>query len=452
MADSAADYEDVPIHQVASSVEVEATYRKVTLRLMTFLFACWVLNYLDRVNVSFAQLQLKHDLGLSDAAYGLGVSLFFIGYILLEVPSTLLLQRIGARKTVTRIMLLWGGISTAMAFMTAPWQFYLARTLLGAAEAGFWPGIILFLSYWYPATRRARITSRFLLAIAVAGVIGGPLSGLILQNFMGVWGFRNWQWLFFLEGLPAVIGGVVAYFYLTDKPEEAAWLTDAQKHIVITALTDEHRHKPSDAPSRLLVALRDRRVYVIAAGWATVPICGTILNYWTPTIIKQAGVSDLLQIGLLSALPYAVGAIAMLLIARSSDLRLERRWHFVLSTTTGATGAVLLTILTHHWLAAIACLSLVSISYFAAAAIIWTIPPTYLKGDAAAGGIGVISSLGQVGAFFAPIVLGWVKSVSGSFTAGILLVAVLVFAGGLTVFVGVPRERAAQRPDAWRRA
>ncbi|MEX3932236.1 MFS transporter [Paraburkholderia phymatum] len=448
MTDSTLSYEDAPPLRVADSATVEATYRKVTLRLMTFLFFCWVLNYLDRVNVSFAQLQLKHDLGLSDAAYGLGVSLFFIGYILLEVPSTLLLRRIGARRTVTRIMLLWGAISTAMAFMTAPWQFYLARTLLGAAEAGFWPGIILYLSYWYPAKRRARITSRFLLAIAAAGIIGGPLSGLILENFMDVWGFRNWQWLFFLEGLPAVIAGVVAWFYLTDKPQDASWLTDQQKRIVVEALEEEHGQKPHDAPSRLLVALRDPRVYVIAAGWATVPICGTILNYWTPTIIKQAGVSSMLQIGLLSALPYIVGAVAMLLIARSSDLRLERRWHFVLSTTAGATGAVLLTILTHNSAVAIACLSLVAVSYFAAAAIIWTIPPNYLKGEAAAGGIGVISSLGQVGAFFAPIVLGWVKSVTGSFSAGILLVAALVFIGGIAVFFGVPRERQAPQSGA----
>lgn len=254
MTDSALGYGQLSGPVVADAHEVEETYRKVTLRLMTFLFLCWVLNYLDRVNVSFAQLQLKQDLGLSDAAYGLGVSLFFIGYILLEVPSTLLLKRIGARRSVTRIMLLWGGISTAMAFMTAPWQFYLSRTLLGAAEAGFWPGIILYLTYRYPAKRRARITSRFLLAIAAAGVIGGPLSGLILQNFAGVWGFRNWQWLFFLEGLPAVIAGIVAFFYLTDRPEEAHWLTDDQKRIIIGDIEADKRAKPSNAPSRLLAA------------------------------------------------------------------------------------------------------------------------------------------------------------------------------------------------------
>jgi ACS family phthalate transporter-like MFS transporter len=367
--------------------------------------------------------------------------LFFIGYILLEVPSTLLLRRIGARKTVTRIMLLWGTISTAMAFMTSPWQFYLARTLLGAAEAGFWPGIILYLSYWYPTKRRARITSRFLLAIAVAGIIGGPLSGLILENFMGVLGFRNWQWLFFLEGLPAVIAGIVAYFYLTDRPDQASWLSSEEKRVVMEALDADHRAKPASAPSKLLSALRDPRVYVIAAGWATVPLCGTLLNYWTPTIIKQSGVSNLLEIGLLSVLPYIVGACGMLGIARSSDILLERRWHFALSTTVGAAGAVALSLVMHNSVAAITCLSLVSISYFSAAAIIWTIPPSYLKGEAAAGGIGAISSLGQVGAFLAPIVLGRIKDMTGSFSTGILLVAALVFMGGVAVLLGVPPER-----------
>ncbi|HEY3537332.1 MAG TPA: MFS transporter [Trinickia sp.] len=444
MAGSTMSYDADALPQVADAALVEGTYRKVTLKLMTFLFFCWVLNYLDRVNVSFAQLQLKHDLGLSDAAYGLGVSLFFIGYILLEVPSTLLLKRIGARRTVCRIMVLWGGISTAMAFMTTPWQFYLARTLLGAAEAGFWPGIILYLSFWYPAARRARITSRFLLAIAAAGIIGGPLSGFILQNFTDVWGYKNWQWLFFLEGIPAVVAGVVAFFYLTDKPEQATWLSLEQRQLIRNALEEERGSKPANAPGRLITALRDPRVYVLAAGWATVPICGTLLNYWTPTIIKQAGVANILQIGFLSALPYIVGAVAMLVIARSSDVRLERRWHFALSTTAGALGAVALTLLTHNWVAAIVCLSLISISYFAAAAIIWSIPPTYLKGDAAAGGIGVISSLGQVGAFCAPIVLGWVKSVTGSFAVGILLVAALVFIGGIAVLIGVPRERSSR--------
>jgi ACS family phthalate transporter-like MFS transporter len=233
---------------------------------------------------------------------------------------------------------------------------------------------------------------------------------------------------------------MVAFFYLTDRPADAKWLNESQKQIITDAIEADHRDKPADASSRLLAALCDPRVYILAAGWATVPLCGTILNYWTPTIIKQAGINNVLHIGLLSALPYIVGAIGMLVIARSSDLMLERRWHFIATTTAGAAGAAMLTLLTHNWPAAIACLSLVSISYFAAAAIIWSIPPTYLSGDAAAGGIGVISTLGQIGAFFGPIMLGWVKSVTGSFAAGLLLVAFLVFAGGVAVLIGVPRK------------
>src|ERR1700761_1248726 len=246
----------------ASAARIESTYQKVTWRLMSFLFLCWVLNYLDRVNGSFAQLQLKKDLGMSNTAYGLGVSLFFIGYILLEVPSTLLLRRIGARKTVTRIMVLWGLISTSMAFMTTPTQFYVARILLGAAEAGFWPGIILYLTYWYPAVRRARITSRFLLAIAAAGIIGGPLSGWILHNFVDVLGFRDWPWLFFLEELPALLMGVVAFFYLVDRPQDARWLDDEQKKIILDALAADRAEKKPATHSRhqLLVALKDPRV------------------------------------------------------------------------------------------------------------------------------------------------------------------------------------------------
>ena len=424
----------------ATAARVEATYHKVTWRLMSFIFVCWVLNYLDRVNVSFAQLHLKQDLGMSDAAYGLGVSLFFIGYILLEVPSTLLLKKIGARLTVSRIMILWGGISTAMAFMTTPMQFYIARILLGAAEAGFWPGIILYLTYWYPGARRARITSRFLLAIAAAGIIGGPLSGWILHNFVDVLGYRNWQWLFFLEGLPALLMGVVAFFYLVDRPQDARWLDDEQKRIIIDALAADRAEKKPAKHTRhqLLIALKDPRVYILAAGWGTVPLCGTILNYWTPTIIRQAGVSDVLNVGLLSALPYIIGALGMFAVARSSDVTLERRWHFFACTAVGALGGFLLPVLSGNTTAAIVCLGMISISYFGAAAIIWSIPPAYLSDDAAAAGIGAISSLGQVGAFCGPVALGWIKTMTGSLAIGLSAIAAIVLLGGLAVLIGVP--------------
>ena len=438
----------VPPSILQSSEFIEKTYRKVTLRLMTFIFVAWVLNYLDRVNISFAQVYLKHDLAMSDAAYGLGVSLFFIGYIALEIPSTLYLQKIGARLTITRIMVLWGLISASMAFMTTPTHFYIARALLGAAEAGFWPGIILYLTYWYPGARRARITSRFLLAIAAAGIIGGPLSGWILTHFINVMGMKSWQWMFILEGLPAAAMGVMAYFYLVDKPEQAKWLDDDEKALILDALSaDRAGKKPvTDKRHAVLAALKDPRVYVLAAGWATVPLCGTILNYWTPTIIRQAGIQDVLEVGLLSTLPYIVGAIGMILIARSSDVSLERRKHFFFSVVFGAVGAFLLPHVLDSATISITCLAMISVSYFGAAAIIWSIPPAYLNDESAAGGISAISSLGQIGAFCAPIRLGWINTVTGSLAAGLMTIGVLVLAGGLAVLIAVPANTLSEKP------
>lgn len=438
----------VPPSILQSSEFIEKTYRKVTLRLMTFIFVAWVLNYLDRVNISFAQVYLKHDLGMSDAAYGLGVSLFFIGYIALEIPSTLYLQKIGARLTITRIMVLWGLISASMAFMTTPTHFYIARVLLGAAEAGFWPGIILYLTYWYPGARRARITSRFLLAIAAAGIIGGPLSGWILTHFVNVMGMKSWQWMFILEGLPAAAMGVMAYFYLVDKPEQAKWLDDEEKAFILDALAaDRAGKKPvTDKRHAVLAALKDPRVYVLAAGWATVPLCGTILNYWTPTIIRQTGIQDVLEVGLLSTLPYIVGATAMILIARSSDVSLERRKHFFFSVAFGAVGAFLLPHVLDSAIVSIACLAMIAVSYFGAAAIIWSIPPAYLNDESAAGGISAISSLGQIGAFCAPIGLGWINTVTGNLAAGLMTIGVLVLAGGLAVLIAVPANTLSEKP------
>ncbi|KWV77054.1 MULTISPECIES: MFS transporter [Pseudomonas] len=431
-----------------SHERIEKVYRKVTLRLMTFIFVAWVLNYLDRVNISFAQVYLKHDLGMSDAAYGLGVSLFFIGYIALEIPSTLYLQKIGARLTITRIMVLWGLISASMAFMTTPTEFYIARALLGAAEAGFWPGIILYLTYWYPGARRARITSRFLLAIAAAGIIGGPLSGWILTHFVDVMGMKNWQWMFILEGLPAAVMGVMAYFYLVDKPEQAKWLDDEEKSIILDALAaDRAGKKPvTDKRHAVLAALKDPRVYVLAAGWATVPLCGTILNYWTPTIIRNTGIQDVLHVGLLSTVPYIVGAIAMILIARSSDIRLERRKHFFFSIAFGALGACLLPHVVDSAIISITCLAMIAVSYFGAAAIIWSIPPAYLNDESAAGGISAISSLGQIGAFCAPIGLGWINTVTGSLAIGLTIIGALVLAGGMAVLIAVPANALSEKP------
>jgi len=286
------------------------------------------------------------------------------------------------------------------------------------------------------------------MASAAAGIIGGPLSGWILHNFVGVMGFKNWQWLFFLEGLPALVMGIVAYFYLVDRPEQARWLDAEEKEIILSALAaDRSEKKPAThSAHQLLAALRDPRVYILAAGWGTVPLCGTILNYWSPTLIRQAGVADVFHVGLLSALPYIIGALGMFAIARSSDVRLERRWHFFLCTSIGGLGGFVLPMVSTSTTASILCLGMISISYFGAAAIIWSIPPAYLNVEAAAAGIGAISSLGQIGAFCGPLALGWIKTLTGSLSIGLSSIAAIVVLGGFAVLIGVPantlREKA----------
>ncbi|MDB5991155.1 MAG: d-galactonate transporter [Herbaspirillum sp.] len=434
---------DQPVSLIA---QTERTYRKITLRLIPFLFICWVINYIDRVNVGFAKIPLSADLGLSDAAYGLGIGLFFIGYILLEIPSNMIMQRIGATKTITRIMILWGAVSCSMMFITTPMHFYIARILLGAAEAGFYPGIILYLTYWFPSGRRARITSRFLLAIAVSGIVGGPISGWILHNMVGgMWGLKNWQWLFLLEGAPAVLAGFIAYFYLDDSPKDAKWLTQDERDMVERNLQADESIKSHAKGHNFLDVLRDPVTYAVIAGYTVVPLIGTVLNYWTATIIHQSGVENIWHIGLLSAIPFIIGAAAMLINARHSDRTLERRWHYAFATFVGAAGCVLLPLVSTNEVLSIACLGLVGISYFCGTGTFWTIPPAYFSGATAATGIALISSMGQFGSLLAPMLLGWLKTHTNNIDTGLYVIAALCVIGGLIVVVFIPKSALRER-------
>jgi MFS transporter, ACS family, phthalate transporter len=315
-------------------------YRKVVLRIIPFIFVCYVLNYVDRVNVSFAKLQFQGDLGLSDAAYGLGVGLFYVGYILFEVPSNLVLQKIGARKTITRIMCLWGLTSMAMAVVSTPLQFYLARILLGAAEAGFFPGIILYLTLWFPDRLRGRIMSFFILAIAVSGIVGGPTSGVIMQNLDGALGLKNWQWLFLIEGMLPVTMGITAFFVLKDSPRDASWLSDGEKDLLIGNLKVTGRPDSRSGTRAFLEALQRPMLWIATLGYFSVTWAGMVLNFWAPTIIRRAGVENLLHIGLLSAVPYTIGAAGMLALCYHSDHRLERHWHFFAAVAAAGCAAI----------------------------------------------------------------------------------------------------------------
>jgi ACS family phthalate transporter-like MFS transporter len=416
-----------------AEIDEHRLYRKVAYRIIPFIFVCYVLNYIDRVNVSFAKLQFQGDLALSDTAYGLGVGLFYIGYILFEVPSNLVLQKIGARKTITRIMCLWGLISMAMAFVSSPLQFYLARVLLGAAEAGFFPGVILYLTFWFPNRVRGRIMSYFVLAIAVSGIVGGPTSGVIMQHLDGFLGFRNWQWLFLIEGLLPVAMGIAAFFVLYDRPHDAGWLSAREKDLLVANLSAERQADHRSGVQAFWLALRKPMLWIATFGYFSVTWAGMVLNFWAPTIIRRAGVTDLLHIGLLSAVPYAIGAAGMLALCHSSDRRFERRWHFFAAVVSAGCAAIAIAYAREDSTLSIIWLAVLAVGYLSAIALFWTIPTGFLSEAESAGCIAFISSAGQIGSLIAPVVFGYVSDRTGNLTLGACLVAAVLFAGGFAV-------------------
>lgn len=414
------------------------TYTKITLRLIPLLFICYIAAYLDRINVGFAQLQMKSELGFSDAVYGLGAGIFFLGYFLFEVPSNLWLQKIGARKTITRIMVVWGLISAAMAFVHAPWLFYLLRFLLGVFEAGFFPGVILYFTFWYPGKYRGRVIALFSSAFAVAGILGGPISGWIMSDFHGFKGLSGWQWMFIIEGLPTMLLGLFVYFYLDDRPEDAAWLSEQQKELVRSDLERENIGAPSShGLGAYLSAMRDPRVYALALSWFCF-ICGIyMISFWLPTIIKDMGFSSPLDIGLLAAIPYGIATLGMILVGVSSDRTLERRWHCAIPAFIGAASLVALPQVQGNVVVSFILLSVGSLGIFTTVPLFWTIPTAYLKGTAAAGGIAFINSLGLIGGFVSPFVLGWIRTATGTLVIGNWLVAGVLIIGGLSLLISV---------------
>jgi D-galactonate transporter len=425
--------------------EAHAVYRKVTWRLLPFLFVCYVFAYLDRANIGFAHLQFSRDIGMSEAAFGLGVGLFYLGYMLFEVPSNLWLQRVGVRRTLLRIMVLWGIVSAGTAFVQTPVQFYIARVLLGVAEAGFFPGVILYFTYWFPAARRARITSIFMTAICVSGIISGPLSGLILHVLSGALHLRGWQWMFLLEGLPSIVAGLFAFVYLTDRPEQAEWLSAAEKRFLIDELKHEAQAKAGRAHTSIWVALKEPKFYVLTFAYFSVPWASIVVHIWAPSVIQKSGVTNLWHIGLLSAVPYVVGAAVMYLLGRSSDRMLERRWHFMVSTVLAAAGVALLPLAADNLGALMLLLCVATAGYLGMLSLFWTIPPAYLSTTVAASGIGLISTLGQLGGITAPTVIGFASTHFGSNEMGLYAVAIVSILGGLAIVLGVPANSINER-------
>ncbi|WP_373379470.1 MFS transporter [Cupriavidus nantongensis] len=418
---------------VSDAAFEDATYRKVSWRLVPFLLLCYVVAYLDRVNVGFAKLQMLNDLQFSETVYGLGAGIFFIGYFLFEVPSNVILHKVGARIWIARIMITWGAISAAMMFVTTPTMFYVLRFLLGIAEAGFFPGIILYLTYWYPANRRGRTTTFFMTAIALSGVIGGPLSGWIMQSFNGHNGWAGWQWMFLLEGIPSILVGLWVLAYLDDRIAHAKWLSAEEKALLERNIASEDAHK-EDPPIRTVMS--SPRVWLMSAIYFCFVMGLYGVSFWLPTIIKQTGVKGALDIGLLTAIPYGCAVVGMVLVAYSADRSGERRWHIAVPALAGALG-LLLSVQWHgDTTLAMVALTLATIGILTTLPLFWSLPTAFLAGTGAAAGIALINSLGNLAGFLSPYAVGWLKDLTHSTDSGMyLLAACLVVGAALTLSV-----------------
>ncbi|WP_367848019.1 MFS transporter [Rhodoferax sp. WC2427] len=422
----------MPIPSPASDALEKATYSKVMWRLIPFLFLCYVVAYLDRVNVGFAKLQMLTDLKFSDTVYGLGAGIFFIGYFLFEVPSNMILHRTGARVWIARIMVTWGIISSCMMFVTTPTMFYVLRFFLGVSEAGFFPGIILYLTYWFPSARRARVVALFMTAIALSGVVGGPLSGWIMQAFAGVNGWSGWQWLFLLEGIPSILVGISVYFYLDDSIAAAPWLTDAEKRLLIDNIS---RDEGTRGDHSLKQVFRNGRVWLMASIYFCFIMGLYGISFWLPQLVKTAGVKNVLDVGLLTMIPYALAAVAMVLASRSSDRTGERRWHTAGAGFIGGVGLILSGMFGGDLPLAMAALSLATMGILTSLPLFWTLPTSMLRGSAAAAGIALINAVGNLAGFVSPFMVGSVKDATGSTTAGLYVLAGSLFLGGILVLL-----------------
>ena len=429
-----------------SIIEQDNVYRKVTLRLIPLLFCCFVMAYLDRINIGFAQLQMKETLGFSAAVYGLGASIFFVGYLLFEVPSNMLLKRIGTRKTLLRIMFCWGIVSAATMFVTTPMQFYVLRFLLGVFEAGFFPGVIYYLTLWYPPKRRALVMAMFLTATLFAGIIGGPLSGLIMSSMNGVNGWHGWQWMFLLQGLPSSVLGIVAYLYLSDNPNVAPWLSPREKTLIDAQLAPECAainalEATSQNAFRRLIT--NPKIFILSGVVFAMLAAAYSLSFWAPTLISKAGVKDILNIGLISAIPSLCGAIAMVLIGRHSDKRQERRWHFSMCMLLSAAAIAALGFGTSSVWMLIVLLCFATIGVVSAVPVFWTIPPRYLAASDAAVGVALINSLGHLGGVVGPAMVGFVLTSTGSTANALFTLAFIMVLGTVLMLLGTRNMPAA---------
>jgi MFS family permease len=429
-----------------AGVDRDAVYRKIGWRLLPFVLACYVVNYLDRVSIGYAKLQFLTELHLNEAAFGMITAVFFFGYIAFEVPSNLLLMRIGAPATLTRIMVLWGTVIVSMMFARNEYWLYVQRFLLGAFEAGFFPGVLLYLSFWFPNHRRGRATSLFLVGIPLSGLIGGAISGAVMEGMDGLLGIRGWRWLFLVDGLPAILLGLAAMFVLTDRPENASYLSDAEKQVVVEDMEADRRARVTAASTTVAETLRNPKVWLMVAVYFTSTFMNTN-NIWFPTLLRGVGAKSVTEAGYILAGIWVFAAIVVLAFCHNSDRIGERKWHIMISGSLAAAAYFVLPFAAGSlWLTAVLIALGVAFAY-AFFMVFWTVPPVFLEARGAAMGIAMISALGQFGGLTGPAVVGWAFQETGNIYIGFSLAAGILLIGTLIAVFAIPHTRL-RRPQA----
>lgn len=415
-----------PLCQGGDRDALDAVVRKVAWRLIPILFVAYVINFVDRVNISFAKESMGIALGLDDVSFGIGAGMFFIGYFIFEVPSNMILERVGARRWVPVIMLAWGIATAALAWVTTPMQFYVIRFFIGFAEAGFFPGIVLFMTYWFPPSHRGRMMAVFMTALALSGILGGPVCGAILEFMGGVGNMAGWRWLMIVTGLPAAVVGVAIYLLIADHPDQAPWLDKDERELLRQSIGRTEKPKTS-----LKAGLRNFWTWNSAWLYFLLVCGGYGISFWMPTLFRGAGVTSTIDIGLLVAIPNLVGAVAMILVSRHSDRTRERRWHLTACFALGALGYAITAVSLDSVTLVVLGLSIGMAGLLPAVPLSWTVPTSMLSPSAAAVGIAVIASVGNLGGFFAPVVIGKLSVMTGGLSAGFLVITGLLALGTL---------------------
>lgn len=410
---------------VSSTAFEKSVYRKVTWRLIPFLFLCYTFAYIDRVNVGFAKLQMQQDLGISDAVYGAGAGIFFIGYFFFEVPCNIALQRIGAKRWLGPIMIVWGIVSACTMLVRTEFQFYAVRFLLGMVESGFFPGVILYLTFWYTATHRAKMIAAFMTAIPLSGVLGGPVSGWVLDSLSSVGGLRGWQWLFIVEAAPSILAGIAAFVFLEDSPARAKWLNAEERTLVMQRLQEEQtkRKAAGEGKHRLTDAFRSGKIWVLCFIYFGFVMGNYGIGFWLPQIIKDTLTKDPFNIGLLTTIPWGVAAIAMLVVGHHSDKTGERCWHIALAGIAGALAFAASAVPGVSGIVGLAALTIATACLAAAYTTFWSLPTAFVTGAAASAGIAWINSVGNLAGYLSPFLVGVIRDATHSMTPALVLLS-----------------------------